>query len=146
MPLCFFLGRGADANVALEGALKLKEIAYVPTQESPAGEMKHGPLALVTEGVVAVFGTTDAELRDKVVSNIQEVKARGGTILAITTEDDQTTQKTADAIVRVPNSRYPFMSALLSIIPMQFFAYHVARLNGCEIDQPRNLAKSVTVE
>jgi glucosamine--fructose-6-phosphate aminotransferase (isomerizing) len=146
MPLCFFLGRGADANVALEGALKLKEIAYTPTQESPAGEMKHGPLALVTKGVVSVFGTTDAELRDKVVSNMQEVKARGGTILAVTTEDDQVTGKTADIVVQVPGSRYPFMSALLSIIPMQFFAYHVARLNGCEIDQPRNLAKSVTVE
>lgn len=146
MPLCFFLGRGADANVALEGALKLKEIAYIPTQESPAGEMKHGPLALVSPGVVSVFGNTDPELRDKVVSNIQEVKARGGTILAITTEDDQITPKTADAVVRVPSCKYPFMSALLSIIPMQFFAYHVARLTGCEIDQPRNLAKSVTVE
>lgn len=146
MPLCFFLGRGADANVALEGALKLKEIAYVPTQESPAGEMKHGPLALVTDDVVAVFGTTDAEMRDKVISNMQEVKARGGKILAVTTEDDSVTEKTAEAVVRVPSSKYPFMSALLSIIPMQFFAYHVARLNGCEIDQPRNLAKSVTVE
>ena len=76
MPLCFFLGRGADASVALEGALKLKEIAYIPTQESPAGEMKHGPLALVQPGVVAIFGSTDSETRDKVVSNMKEVQAR----------------------------------------------------------------------
>jgi len=146
MPLCFFLGRGADAHVALEGALKLKEIAYIPTQESPAGEMKHGPLALVQPGVVSVFGATEVELRDKVVSNMQEVRARGGTILAVTTEDDTTTPRAADDVVKVPSCKYPFMAALLSIIPMQFFAYHVARLNGCEIDQPRNLAKSVTVE
>jgi len=146
MPLCFFLGRGADAHVALEGALKLKEIAYVPTQESPAGEMKHGPLALFQPGVVSMFGNTEPEMRDKVVSNMQEVKARGGTIIAVTTEGDTITERAADEIVKVPACTYPFMSALLSIIPMQFFAYHVARLNGCEIDQPRNLAKSVTVE
>lgn len=146
MPLCFFLGRGADAHVALEGALKLKEIAYIPTQESPAGEMKHGPLALVQPGVVSVFGATEGELRDKVVSNMQEVRARGGTILTFTTEDDTVTPRASDDVVRVPSCDFAFMSALLSIIPMQFFAYHVARLNGCEIDQPRNLAKSVTVE
>jgi glucosamine--fructose-6-phosphate aminotransferase (isomerizing) len=146
MPLCFFLGRGADAAVSLEGALKLKEVAYIPTQESPAGEMKHGPLALVHPGVVAVFGTTDQVIRDKVVSNMKEVQARGGTIIAIATEGDQVTEKAADAVIRIPRSPFPFMSALLSIIPMQLFAYHVARLRGCEIDQPRNLAKSVTVE
>ncbi len=146
MPLCFFLGRGADAAVALEGALKLKEIAYIPTQESPAGEMKHGPLALVHPGVLAVFGSTGTSVRDKVVSNMKEVQARGGTVVAIVTEDDHVTEKAADAVVRIPASKFPFMSALLSIIPMQLFAYHVARLKGCEIDQPRNLAKSVTVE
>jgi glucosamine--fructose-6-phosphate aminotransferase (isomerizing) len=146
MPLCFFLGRGADAHVALEGALKLKEIAYIPTQESPAGEMKHGPLALVQPGVVAMFGATEVELRDKVVSNMQEVKARGGTIVTVTTDDDLVTSRASDDVVRVPSCTYPFMAALLTVIPMQFFAYHVARLNGCEIDQPRNLAKSVTVE
>jgi glutamine---fructose-6-phosphate transaminase (isomerizing) len=144
--LCFFLGRGADAHVALEGALKLKEITYIPTQESPAGEMKHGPLALVEKGVLAVFGSTETDMRDKVVSNMQEVRARGGTIIAVTTEEDTFTEKSADEVIRVPGCRYPFMSALLSIIPMQFLAYHIARLNGCEIDQPRNLAKSVTVE
>ena len=146
MPLCFFLGRGADASVALEGALKLKEIAYIPTQESPAGEMKHGPLALVHPGVVAMFGSTDPEIRDKVVSNMKEVQARGGHVIAIATEEDNVIQRAADAVVRIPATRLTFLNALLSIIPMQLFAYHVARLRECEIDQPRNLAKSVTVE
>ena len=146
MPLCFFLGRGADAYVSLEAALKLKEIAYIPTQESPAGEMKHGPLALVREGVVSVFGVTDPSVREKVISNIKEVQARGGTVLAVILHDDTETEKVADYVVRVPRSEFGFLSALLSVIPMQLFAYHVARLLGCEIDQPRNLAKSVTVE
>lgn len=146
MPLCFFLGRGADAYVALEGALKLKEIAYVPTQESPAGEMKHGPLALVTEGVVAMFGATDASIRDKVASNMQEVRARGGTIVTVTTNDDTVVERSSDHVLRIPNTGYDFLNALLSIIPLQLVAYHVAKLRGCEIDMPRNLAKSVTVE
>ncbi|HEY3782196.1 MAG TPA: glutamine--fructose-6-phosphate transaminase (isomerizing) [Fimbriimonadaceae bacterium] len=146
MPLCFFLGRGADAYVSLEGALKLKEIAYIPTQESPSGEMKHGPLALIQPGVVAIFGATDPDIRDKVVSNMQEVKARGGTIVVVTTEEDTSAHRHAEYTIRVPSTPYPFLSALLSIIPMQLLAYHVARLNGCDIDQPRNLAKSVTVE
>ena len=146
MPLCFFLGRGADAYVALEGALKLKEIAYIPTQESPAGEMKHGPLALVQKGVVAVFGATDATIRDKVVNNMREVQARGGTVVAVTTDEDTVIARVADHVLRVPNTPFEFLNALLSIIPLQLIAYHVARLNGCDIDQPRNLAKSVTVE
>lgn len=145
-PLCFFLGRGADAYVALEGALKLKEVAYIPTQESPAGEMKHGPLALVQKGVVAIFGATDPTIRDKVVSNMQEVQARGGTIVAITTDDDTVIEKVADHLLRVPETPFEFLNALLSIVPLQLLAYHVARFKGCEIDQPRNLAKSVTVE
>jgi glucosamine--fructose-6-phosphate aminotransferase (isomerizing) len=145
-PLCFFLGRGADAYVALEGALKLKEIAYIPTQESPAGEMKHGPLALVQPGVTAVFGGTDSTTRDKLVSNIKEVQARGGTVLSIVTEDDTIVERVSDHTLRIPTTRFDFLNALLSAIPMQILAYHVARLNGCEIDQPRNLAKSVTVE
>lgn len=146
MPLCFFLGRGADAAVALEAALKLKEVAYVPTQESPAGEMKHGPLALVQPGVVSVFGATDPATLDKVVSNMKEVQARGGTVIGVTTQDDSTVQKAADLTVKVPSTPFEFLNAVLSIIPLQLFAYHVAKLNGCEIDQPRNLAKSVTVE
>jgi glutamine---fructose-6-phosphate transaminase (isomerizing) len=146
MPLCFFLGRGADAYVALEGALKLKEIAYVPTQELPAGEMKHGPLALVEKGVVALFGATEPDTREKVVSNMQEIKARGATIVVIVTEDDKSVEGSAEHVIRIPSSGFANLDALLSIIPMQLLAYHVARLKGCEIDQPRNLAKSVTVE
>lgn len=142
----FFLGRGADAHVALEGALKLKEVAYIPTQESPAGEMKHGPLALVEPGVVGVVAATDPVLREKVISNMKEVQAREGKILALTTDDDDLVAKQADWVVRVPQTGYDFMNALLAVIPQQLLAYHVARLRGCEIDQPRNLAKSVTVE
>jgi glucosamine--fructose-6-phosphate aminotransferase (isomerizing) len=151
-PLCFFLGRGADASVALEGALKLKEIAYIPTQEMPAGEMKHGPIALIQPGVVAIFGATNntvvenSTLREKTVSNMQELKARGGTIAAITTDDDEMVSRVAEHVLRVPHCESEFLSALLSAIPLQLLAYHTARLNGCEIDQPRNLAKSVTVE
>lgn len=145
-PLFFFLGRGADAHVALEASLKMKEIAYIPTQESPAGEMKHGPLALITEGVVAVFGATDAALREKVVSNIKETQARQGTVLAITTKDDTTVEAASDYVLKIPGTGFDFIDALLSVVPLQLLAYHVARLNGREIDQPRNLAKSVTVE
>ena len=146
MPLCFFLGRGADAYVALEGALKLKEVAYVPTQESPAGEMKHGPLALVQPGVVSIFGATDPSTLDKIVSNIKEVQARGGTVIGVTTDDDHTIERAADLTLKVPGTPFEYLNAVLSMIPLQLLAYHIARLKGCEIDQPRNLAKSVTVE
>ncbi len=145
-PLFFFLGRGVDAYAALEGALKLKEIVYTPTQECPAGEMKHGPLALIEKGVVSVFGATDSGIRDKLASNIKEVQARGGTTLAITTEDDTLMQEVADHVLRIPSAGTEYLDALLSVLPMQLLAYHIARLKGCEIDQPRNLAKSVTVE
>ena len=144
--LFFFLGRGADAYVSLEAALKLKEIAYIATQECPAGEMKHGPLALITEGVFAVFGATDGPMRDKVVSNMKEVQARGGFVVGLTTDEDTIIEKVADATVKLPQAGQVYLSALLSIIPLQLLAYHIARINGCEIDQPRNLAKSVTVE
>ncbi len=144
--LFFFLGRGTDAYTALEGALKLKEIAYIPTQESPAGEMKHGPLALIEPGVFAIFGATDHALRDKLVSNMKETQARGGTVISVTTDEDEVTPKVADLTIRIPASRDKYLNALLSVIPLQLLAYHVARLKGLEIDQPRNLAKSVTVE
>jgi glucosamine--fructose-6-phosphate aminotransferase (isomerizing) len=143
--LMFYLGRGADAAAALEGALKMKEIAYVPTQESPAGEMKHGPLALVEPGVVAVFGATDPETRDKVVSNIKEVKARRGTIIGIGL-DDPMMRNVCDDFIAIPDTGAHVVNATLSVLPMQLIAYHLAHLRGCEIDQPRNLAKSVTVE
>jgi glucosamine--fructose-6-phosphate aminotransferase (isomerizing) len=143
--LMFYLGRGADAAAALEGALKMKEIAYVATQESPAGEMKHGPLALVEPGVVAVFGATDPETRDKVVSNIKEVKARRGTIIGIGL-DDPMMRNVCDEFFAIPDTGSHVVNATLSVLPMQLLAYHLAHLRGCEIDQPRNLAKSVTVE
>lgn len=146
MPMCFFLGRGADAYTAYEGALKLKEVAYVPTQESPAGEMKHGPLALVEKSVVAVFGATEPATTDKVVSNIREVQARNGTIVSITTDPSGAVEQASDHCVKLPATKFDFLNALLTMIPMQLMAYHVAKLRGCEIDQPRNLAKSVTVE
>lgn len=145
-PLFFYLGRGLDAVLALEGALKMKEIAYVPTQESPAGEMKHGPLALVEPGVVAVFGATEEALREKTVSNMREIQARGGKVVALTTETDELVPRVAERTIAVPESTWPFLSSLASIVPLQLLAYHVARLKGCDIDQPRNLAKSVTVE
>jgi glucosamine--fructose-6-phosphate aminotransferase (isomerizing) len=144
--LFFFLGRGADAHVALEGALKLKEVAYKPTQESPAGEMKHGPLALVEPGVVAVFGATDPTIYDKLVSNMKEIQARGGTVVAITTDESASMSAASEHQIVIPGSKFDFLSALLGVIPLQLLSYHIARLNGCEIDQPRNLAKSVTVE
>jgi glucosamine--fructose-6-phosphate aminotransferase (isomerizing) len=143
--LMFYLGRGADAAAALEGALKMKEIAYVSTQESPAGEMKHGPLALVGPGVVAVFGATDPQTRDKVVSNIKEVKARRGTVIGIGL-DDPMMRNVCDLFIAIPDTGSHVVNATLSVLPMQLLAYHLAHLRGCEIDQPRNLAKSVTVE
>lgn len=145
-PLMFFLGRGADNYAAVEAALKMKELAYIPTQESPAGEMKHGPLALVEPGVVAIFGATDSVLREKTISNMKEIEARGGTVVAITTDDDDLVAKTAQVTLSVPQTGFEFLNALLSIIPLQMLSYHTARLRGCEIDMPRNLAKSVTVE
>jgi len=144
--LVFFLGRNADAYVSLEAALKLKEIAYIPTQECPAGEMKHGPLALIEPGILTVFGATDPDVREKLGSNIKEVQARGGHALVITTEDDVSLDSVADTLVKVPRSLSPTLNALISIIPLQMLAYHMAKELGCEIDQPRNLAKSVTVE
>lgn len=144
--LACFLGRGADAFVSYEAALKLKEIAYIPTQESPAGELKHGPLALVEPGVVAVFGATQGAVFEKTVSNMQEVRARGGKVLAITSDSTGAVSHAADAVVQIPTSGYEFLDALLSIVPLQLLAYYAAVARNCEVDQPRNLAKSVTVE
>lgn len=144
--LVFFLGRGADSHVALEGALKMKELAYLPTQESPAGEMKHGPLALVEKGVFAVMGAGDSSMREKLISNMKEVQARGGHVVAITTDEDTAICKAADDTIYVPKTRFDYLNAFLSIPVLQLLSYHTARLRGCEIDQPRNLAKSVTVE
>ena len=144
--LVFFLGRRADAAVALEAALKLKEIAYIPTQECPAGEMKHGPLALIEDGTLAVFGATDYDVREKLASNVKEVQARGGYVIAIVPQDDQTLGSVADATLKITQTGDDFLNALLSVVPLQILSYWMAYELGCEIDQPRNLAKSVTVE
>ncbi|MBS1708837.1 MAG: glutamine--fructose-6-phosphate transaminase (isomerizing) [Armatimonadetes bacterium] len=144
--MVFFLGRNADAHVALEAALKLKEIAYIPTQECPAGELKHGPLALVEPGVLAVFGATDPDTQDKLLSNMKEVQARGGTVVAVTTNEASAWADEMDTVLRVASCETKALAALSTIVPLQLLAYHLANLRGCEIDQPRNLAKSVTVE
>lgn len=141
----FFLGRGMDYAVAQEGALKLKEISYRHSEALAAGEMKHGTLALVTEEVSAICLATQRALRDKLASNIKEVKARGGTVLALARQSDPDIEEYSDAVLRLPDSLDELMP-VATIIPLQILAYYVARNAGCEIDQPRNLAKSVTVE
>ena len=141
----FFLGRGLDFAVAQEGALKLKEISYRHSEALAAGEMKHGTLALVTEEVSAICLATQRHLREKLASNMKEVKARGARVLALARESDAEIEKYADCTVRVPDTLDELMP-VLSIVPLQLLAYYIARDAGCEIDQPRNLAKSVTVE
>ena len=144
---CFlFLGRGINYPSALEGALKLKEISYIPAEGYPAGEMKHGPIALIDEYRAVVCIAPKDELYSKVVSNIQEIKARKAKVLAIVEEGDKEAQSLADAVIHIPSVKYSQISPLLAALPLQLFAYFVAKNLGCEIDQPRNLAKSVTVE
>ncbi len=140
-----FLGRGYNYPVAMEGALKLKEISYIHAEGMPAAEMKHGPIALIDEGMPVVFIATRGSQYDKVVSNIEEVKARGGRILAVATEGDQNIERYADAVFTVPDVPEP-LQPLLTVIPLQLLAYHAAVLRGHDVDKPRNLAKSVTVE
>jgi glucosamine--fructose-6-phosphate aminotransferase (isomerizing) len=147
-----FLGRGIHFPMALEGALKLKEISYIHAEGYPAGEMKHGPNALIDEELpVVVLATRDpsqAESRilyEKTISNIQEVKAREGIVIAIVTEGDDEASKLADHAIHIPASS-ELLLPILEIVPMQLLAYHVAVRRGCDVDQPRNLAKSVTVE
>ena len=140
-----FLGRGYHYPVALEGALKLKEISYIHAEGMPAAEMKHGPIALINEGMPVVFIATRGVQYDKVISNIEEVRARGGQIIAVATEGDERITKYTDKIIRVPDTLEP-LQPLLSVIPLQLLAYHAAVARGCNVDKPRNLAKSVTVE
>ena len=140
-----YLGRGYNFPVALEGALKLKEISYIHAEGYPAAEMKHGPIALIDEKMPIVVLATRKGNYEKVVSNIQEVKARGGRLIAIVTEGDKTVKELADYCIEIP-SCYQELSPLLSIIPLQLLAYHIAVMRNCNVDQPRNLAKSVTVE
>jgi glucosamine--fructose-6-phosphate aminotransferase (isomerizing) len=141
----FFIGRGLDWAVACEGALKLKEISYIHAEAYPAGELKHGTLALITEGVPVVALATQPALYEKMVSNIKEVKARGARVLAVTTENDGKVTQVADAAVTLPPV-HPLLAPAITVIPLQLFAYYAAVARGCDVDKPRNLAKSVTVE
>jgi len=142
---CLFLGRGSGFPVALEGALKLKEISYIHAEGYPAAEMKHGPIALIDEEMPVVFIATQNSSYEKVISNIQEVKARKGKIIAIVTEGDTEVKKMADYCIEIPDANEAFLP-LLATIPLQLLSYHIAVMRGCNVDQPRNLAKSVTVE
>jgi glucosamine--fructose-6-phosphate aminotransferase (isomerizing) len=140
-----YLGRGYLFPVALEGALKLKEISYIHAEGYPAAEMKHGPIALIDENMPVVVVATKDDTYDKIVSNIQEIKARKGNVIAIVTEGDELIRKMADYVLEVPET-LPAFSGILAVIPLQLLSYHIAVLRGCNVDQPRNLAKSVTVE
>lgn len=145
VPNCLFLGRGINFPVALEGALKLKEISYIHAEGYPAAEMKHGPIALIDEDMPTVVVATKTEHYEKVVSNIQEIKAREGKIIAIVNQGDKVVSKIADHIIEVPEVD-ECLSPLITTIPLQLISYHIAVMRECNVDQPRNLAKSVTVE
>jgi glucosamine--fructose-6-phosphate aminotransferase (isomerizing) len=144
-PNALYLGRGYEFPVALEGALKLKEISYIHAEGYPAAEMKHGPIALIDEAMPVIVIASKGPLYEKVVSNIQEVKARKGKIIAIVTEGDTQVKAMADHVIEIPRVTES-LSPLISVIPLQLLSYHIAVLRGCNVDQPRNLAKSVTVE
>ena len=142
---CIYLGRGLNFPVALEGALKLKEISYIHAEGYPAAEMKHGPIALIDENMPVVFLAPSKGHYEKVVSNAQEIKARKGKIIAIVTQGDKQMTDIADHSLEIPEVDELF-SPILSVIPLQLLSYHIAIMRGCNVDQPRNLAKSVTVE
>mgnify|MGYP003345438409 CR=1 FL=1 len=143
--LALYLGRGINFPLALEGALKLKEISYIHAEGYPAAEMKHGPIALIDEEMpVFVIATKDSSY-EKIVSNIQEVKARKGKIIAIVTQGDKEVKKIADHYIEIPKCD-ELLVPLLATVPLQLLSYHIALLRECNVDQPRNLAKSVTVE
>ncbi|HET6559671.1 MAG TPA: glutamine--fructose-6-phosphate transaminase (isomerizing), partial [Prolixibacteraceae bacterium] len=140
-----YLGRGYLFPVALEGALKLKEISYIHAEGYAAGEMKHGPIALVDDNLPVVVVAAKDHYYEKIVSNIQEVKARKGNIIAVVTEGDDVLKSMVNDVFEIPKS-HPAVSPLLAIVPLQLFSYYIAVMRGCDVDQPRNLAKSVTVE
>ncbi len=142
---CLYLGRGYNFPVALEGALKLKEISYIHAEGYPAAEMKHGPIALIDEQMPVIVIATNNGHYEKVVSNIQEIKSRNGRIIAVITEGDEQVRELADHVIEVPDT-LESLSPLLNTIPLQLLSYHIAVMRGCDVDQPRNLAKSVTVE
>lgn len=141
----FFIGRGLDYAVSLEGALKLKEISYIHAEAYAAGELKHGTLALIVEGVPVFALVTQDDLYEKMMSNIKEVKAREATVVALAMAGDHETAKAVDYVLHIPKT-HPLLTPLLSVAPLQLFAYYAAKARGCDVDKPRNLAKSVTVE
>ena len=145
MENCFFLGRGNNYPVALEGSLKLKEISYIHSEAYPGGELKHGPIALLSEQFPVIAIMTKNQLYDKMRSNIEEVRARGAKILILATEGDDAVKKLADDVIYVPPTM-ELLQPLLNTIPLQLFAYHIAVALEKDVDRPRNLAKSVTVE
>ncbi|MEA4916947.1 glutamine--fructose-6-phosphate transaminase (isomerizing) [Proteiniphilum sp.] len=142
---CIYLGRGYNFPIALEGALKLKEISYIHAEGYPAAEMKHGPIALINNEMPVIAIATQSETYEKVLSNIQEIKARKGRIISIVTEGDDIIKSLSSHTIEVPET-VPCLAPLISVIPLQLLAYHIAVVKGCDVDQPRNLAKSVTVE
>jgi glucosamine--fructose-6-phosphate aminotransferase (isomerizing) len=141
----FFIGRHVGFPTALEGALKLKELTYLHAEGYPGGELKHGPLALIEPGVVVIAIATDPAMHEKMLSNLSEVKARGASVVAVATDDDETIESVADFVLRVPATE-PMFTPMVDVISLQMFAYAVARGLGRNVDRPRNLAKTVTVE
>ena len=140
-----FLGRGINYPIALEGALKLKEISYIHAEGYPAGELKHGPIALIDEKMPVLAVATPGSTYSKIVSNIDQVKARGGQVIALVADDEEHPPASADHLIRVPRTS-EVLSPIVNVVPLQIFAYQIAVARGCDVDQPRNLAKSVTVE
>ena len=141
----FFIGRNTDYAVSLEGSLKLKEISYIHSEAYPAGELKHGTISLIEENTLVVALATNDTLFEKMVSNVKEVKARGAVVLTLTTEEHKGIESVSDFVIFIPKISDIIMPSL-SVIPLQLFSYYIAYLKNCDIDKPRNLAKSVTVE
>ena len=141
----FFIGRGIDFSLSLEGSLKLKEISYIHSEAQPAGELKHGTISLIQNGTLVIALVTGKSLREKTISNIQEVRARGAVVLAVCLEHDTDLAGVVDYTLGIPLLSEE-LQPILAILPLQLFAYYVAALNGNDVDKPRNLAKSVTVE
>jgi len=141
----FFIGRGIDYAISLEGSLKLKEISYIHSEAYAAGELKHGTISLIEDGTLVVAVSTQPELYQKSISNIVEVKARGAFVMAVACEENTAVNDVSDYVINIPKTN-PYFTNSLAIIPLQLFAYYVAVGRGCDVDKPRNLAKSVTVE
>ena len=140
-----FLGRGLSFPIALEGALKLKEISYIHAEGYAAGEMKHGPIALIDEDMPVVVIATRGPLYDKVISNLEQVRSREGAVIAIASEGDAEIAEKANDVIYIPDLG-EYLTSVIAVVPLQLLAYHIAVLKGTDVDQPRNLAKSVTVE